>query len=457
MHSLSRTLRTMFPLVDFVYILQQEDYRLDRYMLWLRRFFFRRNITIRNDVVWTPRALLLFATATVIHLAYIATGYAIVGQHPLAIALCLTSFFLIPLFVACAHVLTLPLFSFARMYAWHRAAATLHARPDLRIVLIVGSFGKTTTRTYVYECLKHTYTIATPPGNINTETGVAQWITRAVSPRITLLLLEADAYAQGEIARMCTIARPHIAVITALGDQHMERLKSKEHLVAATQEAFEHAHDTAVCVARDDVWDTLTAHGYRYDGKTIVDADCVPHTYASLEQVLVSLPFTHRAAALLAIAVAHACAVPERFVHHALTTTHAPSRRQEITRIGAYEGMDDSYNISFTTAYTALTAARNEAHRLRKKLLVVVAGIPEAGIHSGDNTRLALACLEIADHTVVIESMFTHHFRAVFAKEKEKITFVTSVNNSCIAALPSQFHPDEWFLLLFNELGDMYH
>jgi UDP-N-acetylmuramoyl-tripeptide--D-alanyl-D-alanine ligase len=358
---------------------------------------------------------------------------------------------------------------------WREAKEKLARMGDVKMVMIVGSYGKTTARAYIERMVRHSYIVATPPGNINTETGVATWIAQSLPTNTTLLVLEADAYAPGDIARMCDIAQPHVAVITALGDQHMSRLGTRETLVRATAEVFTHAHETATLVARSDVWDTLrstqTAHASGrpaagapeplYGGRIELNADEVPRDYAACEETLIALPHTLRSAALLALAVGYALHVPSRFALAALTESAPPARRQEVTRLRAgdveYDALDDSYNISLTTALAAITRARTEAGRLRKKLLVVVAGIPEALDSSSDNVKLALACLEQAEHTVVIDSMFTPHFSAVFAREKEKCTVLPSVKNSVLLELPTRFHPDEWFVLLFNELGDTYH
>jgi UDP-N-acetylmuramyl pentapeptide synthase len=241
----------------------------------------------------------------------------------------------------------------------------------------------------------------------------------------------------------------------------MQRLGTRETLVRATQEAFAEAHVTATLVARSDVWDELTGAQYSYPGKYKVNADHVHADYAECETALLALSHTQRSAALLALAVAHTLHIPARFAISALSETHAPHRRQELKQLHAgtvaYDGLDDSYNISLTTALSALRRAQGEAERLRKKLVVVVAGIPEAVDGGADNTKLALACLEGAAHTVAIESVFTHHFRAVFARDHDKLTVLPSVRNSVLLELPNKFHPDEWFVLLFNELGDLYH
>lgn len=472
-HPLSFIISYLFPLRDFLYILQSEDYRTDRYIQWLPRFFFRRRIERRAHLAWTRRAQIVGLVTVALQLTLFMLVRVLVltpdGNLLINAVVAFVVLTLTPLFVLWAHALTQPIFAYLHRNVWAQARESVAAMHDMQVVMIVGSYGKTKTRAYIEAMLRHSYVVATPPGNINTETGVAKWVAHSLQPNTQMLLLEADAYAEGDITRMCEIARPHIAVITALGDQHGERLGDTATMVRATQEAFTHAHEVATLVARTNVWDTLAAHGYTqgtYAGRTCLDASRIHADYAEAEEVLVNMNHTNRDAALRALAVASALHIPARFVLPALTEAPLPTRRQEIKTIHVtkkggevvtYEIMDDSYNISLETATSAITAAKKEADRLRKKLVVIVAGIPEAKDAAGDNTKLALYCLETAQHTVVIDSMFTPYFTGVFAREKEKYTVLPSVKNSVLNHLPTHFHPDEWFILLFNELGDLYH
>jgi UDP-N-acetylmuramyl pentapeptide synthase len=463
--SLSSIFSPVYPLCDFLYIVQSEDYRTDRYLHWLPRFFFRRHIEVRGHVVWTQRALLIATSAIILNSIVTLGVYLLFGILFSIFYFVFSITLLTPLYVLWSHALTAPLFTLLHRRMWVKSKSKITSMPDMQVVLIVGSYGKTTARAYVTEMLRHTHTVATPPGNINTETGVAHWIAHSLPTNTNILILEADAYAAGDIARMCDIAQPHIAVITALGDQHMERLGTREALVAATAEVFTNAHETASLIARADVWDELQKHGgpssVQSTAKKKVNADHIHADYADCENNLVALPHTQRSAGLLALAVAHVLHIPARFALPALTHTTTPHRRQELKKIHAgavaYDGLDDSYNISLTTALAALSTARAEATKLRKKLLVVVAGIPEAQDAAGDNTKLALACLETAEHTVVIDSMYTQYFTGVFAREKSKCTVLPSIKNSVLLELPERFQHDEWFVLLFNELGDLYH
>src|SRR3989344_952497 len=98
----------VFPFIDFVYILQLEEYSTRRYFGWLPRFFIRRNVEMRQRLMYTPRAVLLLFVSAVLFLICIAllsllfsVAYAWFGW--------LVAIVGIPLLVGAANILTLPL------------------------------------------------------------------------------------------------------------------------------------------------------------------------------------------------------------------------------------------------------------------------------------------------------------------------------------------------------------
>jgi UDP-N-acetylmuramyl pentapeptide synthase len=82
-----------------------------------------------------------------------------------------------------------------------------------------------------------------------------------------------------------------------------------------------------------------------------------------------------------------------------------------------YDGIDDSYNISYTTATISIGRAEVYARERRKKLLVVTAGIPELSIQNQDkNERLGHLLAEKAHHTYILSSIFMEEIVHGFGK-----------------------------------------
>ncbi|HRQ60379.1 MAG TPA: Mur ligase family protein, partial [Alphaproteobacteria bacterium] len=78
-------------------------------------------------------------------------------------------------------------------------------------------------------------TLATP-GSVNTPMGISRIIRESLDERVKYFIVEMGAYGPGSIARLCKLAPPNHAIITAVGHAHYERFKSLE---AVAQTKFE--------------------------------------------------------------------------------------------------------------------------------------------------------------------------------------------------------------------------
>ncbi len=110
--------------------------------------------------------------------------------------------------------------------------------PDVRIIGITGSVGKTTTKELAHAVLSRRYRTLKSEGNYNNEIGLPLTLL-SLRPWHEKAVLEMGMYTTGEISLLCDIARPHIGVVTIIGTVHMEWLGSIEAIAAAKQELVE--------------------------------------------------------------------------------------------------------------------------------------------------------------------------------------------------------------------------
>ncbi len=99
------------------------------------------------------------------------------------------------------------------------------ARSRARVVGVTGSNGKTSTKDILGAlCAAAAPTVATQ-GNFNNEIGLPLTIGR-ILPETELVVLEMGMRGLGQIAALCSIARPDVAVITSIAPAHLELLGS---------------------------------------------------------------------------------------------------------------------------------------------------------------------------------------------------------------------------------------
>ncbi|MGM8211838.1 UDP-N-acetylmuramoyl-tripeptide--D-alanyl-D-alanine ligase [Virgibacillus sp. W0430] len=103
------------------------------------------------------------------------------------------------------------------------------------VIGITGSNGKTTTKDIVSTVVKTTYKTHATEGNLNNHIGLP--LTILAMPRSTeVLILEMGMNHFGEIELLSKIAKPDIAVITNIGESHIEHLGSREGIAKAKLE-----------------------------------------------------------------------------------------------------------------------------------------------------------------------------------------------------------------------------
>ena len=135
------------------------------------------------------------------------------------------------------------------------ARAVVDRHPDLTVIGITGSSGKTSTKDLLGAVLAaHAPTVA-PVGSLNSEVGVPLTVFR-VTPDTRYLVVEMGARGIGHIAYLTTIAPPQIGIELNVGTAHVGEFGSREAIATAKSElvaalpaggvAVLNADDTAV-------------------------------------------------------------------------------------------------------------------------------------------------------------------------------------------------------------------
>lgn len=109
------------------------------------------------------------------------------------------------------------------------------AHPSLRVIGITGSVGKTSTKELATAVLGRRYRTYANPGNLNSEQGLPLTLL-GLGREHERAVFEMGMYALGEIRTLCTLARPHIGVVTNVGPVHLGRLGTIENIAQAKGE-----------------------------------------------------------------------------------------------------------------------------------------------------------------------------------------------------------------------------
>jgi UDP-N-acetylmuramoyl-tripeptide--D-alanyl-D-alanine ligase len=121
-------------------------------------------------------------------------------------------------------------------------------RSGARVVAITGSYGKTTTKGYLAHLLAGQTTVIASPASFNNRMGLARAVNEHLGGGTDVFIAEMGTYGAGEIRDLCSWIPPEVAVLTALGPVHLERMKTLEAIAAAKREIFERAKAGVILV-----------------------------------------------------------------------------------------------------------------------------------------------------------------------------------------------------------------
>ncbi len=124
--------------------------------------------------------------------------------------------------------------------------------PNIEVVGITGSVGKTSTKEMVSAVLAKKYTVHKTQGNFNNELGVP--LTLLAMPEDTeVAVVEMGINHFGEMTRLSKMVRPTVCVLTNIGCCHLEYLGDRDGVFKAKTEMFRYmAEDADIVVNGDD-------------------------------------------------------------------------------------------------------------------------------------------------------------------------------------------------------------
>lgn len=159
---------------------------------------------------------------------------------------------LIPLLISIFVLLTEPLALYSRQRIINKAIDKHSKHKKLKIVGITGSYGKSTTKEIISQLLANHVKVAKTDENKNTVVGIAQSYDKNVKKTTDLFVMEVGAYRKGEIAKVVSMFKPDIAVVTALSNQHLSLFGSFQNLFKAKFELIEGLSEEGVAIFNAD-------------------------------------------------------------------------------------------------------------------------------------------------------------------------------------------------------------
>jgi len=194
----------------------------------------------------TLKAILLLATVTLITIAYMwhsAFPLLTPALHWATIVL------LVPVFTIIGVNIVNLTVNWRKHQIINQAGILRQSLPNLTVVGITGSYGKTSTKHFLSQLL--------PPATVsqdhrNSEFSIAQDMLEQLNDKTQIYIVEMGAYRRGEIKELAKLTQPRLGLITAIGNQHLATFGSLTNIVKAKRELIEALPKDGVAILNAD-------------------------------------------------------------------------------------------------------------------------------------------------------------------------------------------------------------
>jgi len=120
-----------------------------------------------------------------------------------------------------------------------QSLASLHrSKLNIPIIGITGSNGKTTTKELVKTVLETRFMTIFTQGNLNNHIGVPLTLLQ-IKPGTEVAVIEMGANHRGEIAELCTMAKPTLGILTNIGKAHLGGFGGLEGIILTKKALYE--------------------------------------------------------------------------------------------------------------------------------------------------------------------------------------------------------------------------
>ena len=184
----------------------------------------------KKPLVVTKRVKRLYATIAVIDILIIALTGVLTDRVLYAAVATIAINVLSPVILLISNVILRPVEKHINQRFYNEAKDILASMPDLKIIGVTGSYGKTSTKHYLNRILSEKYDVMITPGNFNTTLGVIRTIREYLKPYNEVFIVEMGAKQTGDIKEICDLVKPSIGIVTAVGEQHLESFKTVENV-----------------------------------------------------------------------------------------------------------------------------------------------------------------------------------------------------------------------------------
>ena len=506
---------TSMSVIDSVHFFQLNSYRFDTHTKWMRenlRKYLTHNIIsvlmlivvfvpmnpmvkaialeilfiislpsekpkkAKKPLVYTARVKRMLATTLLVVLAVLVPttikGMSSAHETYPLFAMVLI-YALSPCIILLSNLINKPLELSINQYYTNDAKKMLRACPDLKIIGITGSYGKTSVKYYLTTLLRSKYNVLMTPESYNTPMGVVKTIRGSLKATDEIFVCEMGAKWVGDIKELCDIVHPHHGIITSIGPQHLESFKTLDAIKGTKFELADALPEGGMLFLNGDDENIDSYKGDRkhisysldngdYSAFDIAVSERgttfkVKAPDGETQEFSTKLIGRHNVLNIVgAIAVSHKMGIALKDLRSAVRKLEGVPHRLQLSDKGNMTIIDDAYNSNPSGTKAALEALS----LFNGYKILVTPGMVELGSKQDEfNREFGQNAADVCDYVVLVGEKQAVPIKAGLLDknyDESKIYVASNINDALTHVYALNSQGKKKIVLLENDLPDNY-
>jgi UDP-N-acetylmuramoyl-tripeptide--D-alanyl-D-alanine ligase len=293
-----------------------------------------------------------------------------------------------------------------------KAQKKIEEMPEMKVVGITASYGKTSIKNFIVHILKAKYKTYGTPRSVNTLGGVMKDVNDDLPEDTEVYVVEMGARGEGDIGEISTFVNPHYAIVGRIGPAHIEYFKTLENIRNTKMEIIKSQrlekawiHESAMVKPEANIH--TFGENENLDIRTPVPAPefVIEDVKATLESTSFTLNGVRYSASILggfnamnlavSVLVAKELGLTDEEIQQQLSTLEPVAHRLQRIDAGGKVILDDSFNGNIDGMMAAFDLATTYGGRK----VVITPGLVE--VDADLNVQVAKRANEVFDVVVV--------------------------------------------------------
>jgi UDP-N-acetylmuramoyl-tripeptide--D-alanyl-D-alanine ligase len=316
-----------------------------------------------------------------------------------------------------------------------------------KIIAITGSYGKTSTKNYLYSIIGKYYKTLVTPKSYNTLLGITSFINKELNEKYDYLILEVGVDNKKGMNKFLKLFTPDISVVTGIAPQHMTTFKSLDNIAKEKMKLALACKDVAFINKDFELLKKYKKQEFRYFSKDEINVINNGFIYEN-DEYKTKLFGNHLYINLLiAIKISLYLGIPKNIIKKQIENIKNTEHRFEPIYLENTLVIDDSYNSNFYSFNKAI----DSVSQIDKYRILITPGLIELGDdYYKLNFEIAKRCLRVFDKILLVGDNFV--FKEI-EKSTNKIETFSSFKDAYNNALKYEF---DKVILIENDLPDIF-